>query len=209
MGMQDTITPVVTSAVVAERRTWATNCCGCCCDMRTAVIWVNVVSLIFTIPLALIFVSGTTAMNSVDFTDADADFYQNIEDDEVRDQTIEAMAQMNEMKGASNDIMAGVITMVVIRMICSVLGIYGATKYKPDLVAVCLVSFLNEFVFNAIVLNFLGLIMPGFFAYPHLFFIRELKRNAHAGHIAEHLPTVEMADVDEAIEPLPVQARIV
>eukprot|EP01083_Nonionella_stella_P009575 27522_1 len=99
--------------------------------------------------------------------------------------------------------------MVVIRMICSVLGIYGATKYKVWPVMVSLVAFLMEFVFNAVVLNFLGLIMPGFFAYPHLFFIRELKRNAHAGHIAENLPTVEMADVDEAIEPLPVQARIV
>eukprot|EP01083_Nonionella_stella_P275239 934685_1 len=145
MGMQDTTTPFAASAVLAERRTWATNCCGCCCDMRTAVIWVNVVSLIFTIPLALIFVSGTTAMNYVDFTDADADFYQNIEDDEVRDQTIEAM---DEMKGATNGIMAGVIAMVVIRMICSVLGIYGATKYRPDLVMVSLCAFLMEIVFN-------------------------------------------------------------
>ena len=93
--------------------------------------------------------------------------------------------------------------------ICSVLGIYGATKYKVWPVMVSLVAFLMEFVFNAVVLNFLGLIMPGFFAYPHLFFIRELKRNAHAGHIAENLPKVEMADVEEAIEPLPVQARIV
>ena len=203
--MQDTTTPVVASAVVAERRTWATNCCGCCCDMRTAVIWVNVVSLIFTIPLALIFVSSATAMNSVDFTDAD--FYQGIDDDEVAAQTAETMAQMNEMMGATNGIMAGVIAVVVIRMICSVIGIYGATKYKVWPVMVSLVAFLMEFVFNAVVLNFLGLIMPGFFAYPHLFFIRELKRNAHAGHIAENLPKVEMADVEEAIEPLPVQAR--
>jgi len=205
MGMQDTTSPVVASAVVAERRTWATNCCGCCCDMRTAVIWVNVVSLIFTIPLALIFVSSATAMNSVDFTDAD--FYQGIDDDEVAAQTAETMAQMNEMMGATNGIMAGVIAVVVIRMICSVIGIYGATKYKVWPVMVSLVAFLMEFVFNAVVLNFLGLIMPGFFAYPHLFFIRELKRNAHAGHIAENLPKVEMADVEEAIEPLPVQAR--
>jgi len=197
MGTHSTTT--VASAVVAEERTWATNCCGCCCDMRTAVIWVNIVSLILTVPLAMLFVGGTVAMNSVDMTDANSEFYENIEDDQLRDQTIEAMAQMED---SSNGIMAAAISIVVIRMLCSAIGIYGAVKYKVWPVMVSLVAYIVEFVSSAIMLNILGLIMPVFFAYPHFFFIRELKRNVHAADIAENLPKVEMAEVGQTVEPL-------
>ena len=206
MGTHSTTATTVASAVVAKERTWATNCCGCCCDMRTAVIWVNIVSLILTVPLAMLFVGSTVVINSVDMTDANSDFYQNIEDDQLRDQTIEAMAQM---KGSSNGIMIAVISLVVIRMLCSAIGIYGAVKYKIWPVMVSLVAYIAEFIVNIIAFNFLGLIMPAFFAYPHIFFIRELKRNIHAANIAENLPKVEMAEVDHTVEPLPVQARIV
>jgi len=201
-------TPVATppyataSAVVAEERTWATNCCGCCCDMRTAVIWVNVVSLILAVPGTMLLLAGTVAMNSVDMTDAD--LYENIEDDQLREQTIEAMSQMTD---ASKGIMAAIISAVAVHMLCSAIGIYGAVKYKVWAVVVSLVAYIAVFVLNAIALNFLGLLMPAFFAYPHYFFIRELKRNIHAIHIAENLPKVEMAEVSS--EPLPAEARIV
>ena len=175
--------------------------------MRTAVIWVNIVSLILTVPLAMLFVGGTVAMNSVDMTDANSDLYQNIEDDQIREQTIEAMAQM---KGSSNSAMVAAISLVVVRMLCSAIGIYGAIQYKVWPVVVSLVAYIAEFVINIIIFHIFGLIMPAFFAYPHFFFVRELKRNIHAADIAENLPKVEMADVGHiTVEPLPVQARIV
>ena len=200
-----THTATVSSAVAAQERTWATNCCGCCCDMRTAVIWVNVVSLILTAPVAMLFILAEVEMNSgIDLTGANSTFYQDNNDDQLRNQTIEAMAQIED---SSNSVIVTAISFVVIRMLCSAIGIYGAVKYKAWPVMVSLVVYILEFIVNIIISHFVGLIMPAFFVYPHFFFLRELKRNIH-GHAAE-LPGVEMAEAGHTVEPLTDQGRIV
>jgi hypothetical protein len=93
----------------------------------------------------------------------------NYDDDEVK-------ATMEEVGVA----MAGVsipliITLTVIRFLLNGAGIWGAVKYNQYAVGASLFAYGAEFILSLVHFNVSGLILNGFFAYPHVFLIKEIR----------------------------------
>jgi hypothetical protein len=132
---------------------------GGCCDVRRAVIIVNIISASFAF-IGLVtmgsFMAATSASSSVTY-----------DDDEVQ----EAMAAFNEASLS----MGVAIALIAIRMIANGLGIYGAVTYNIWLVGVSLLVYCFDFVMGAVTGNLIGLLMAALFAYPHFFFIKEVR----------------------------------
>lgn len=99
-------------------------------------------------------------------TNLDANDY---DDDEMK-AAIEGMdtAEMGGSIGLA-------IGMTLLRLLFNALGIYGAMMYKVWPVAGSLAVFALEFVFAMITVNIGGMVLFGFFAYPHYFLIQEMR----------------------------------
>ena len=54
-------------------------------------------------------------------------------------------------------------------------GIYGAVKFQYRPVAVALAAYSIQVFLHAVTFNIGGLLLAGFFLYPHVFFLKELK----------------------------------
>ena len=131
----------------------AHKCCGGCCDMRRAVIIVNIVNSVF---LALGLMSFGVAA-SVDGS--------NYDDDEVK----EAYTSLDNAG-------LGVLTAIIaVKLVISLLGIYGAFSYNVMLVGVSCAAYCLEALLALVTLNLATAFYCGFFAYPHFFFIREVR----------------------------------
>lgn len=64
---------------------------------------------------------------------------------------------------------------MVVRMMANGAGIYGAYIFDIRLVGVSLAAYALEAIFALLGFNLVGIIMAGFFAYPHVFFIKEVR----------------------------------
>ena len=129
------------------------KCCGGCCDMRRAVIIVNIINCTFLL-LAI--------MSLAAIKGADPDNYT---DDEVS----KALADVDgESVGA-------VIAISVIKLAINALGIYGALQYNIIMVGLSCAVYCIDFFFALLAVNIFGLLYAGFFAYPHFFYIKEVK----------------------------------
>mgnify|MGYP000570490204 CR=1 FL=1 len=89
-----------------------------------------------------------------------------IDDDEV----LEVYSEAGELKGVGL-----VITIMILRMMANGAGIYGAWTFNINFVGASLAAYCLEVLFAMISLNFTGFLYAGFFAYPHVFFIKEVK----------------------------------
>uniref|UniRef100_A0A7S2EL06 Uncharacterized protein n=1 Tax=Trieres chinensis TaxID=1514140 RepID=A0A7S2EL06_TRICV len=142
------------------------KCCGGCCDMRRAVIIVNIISVAFGV-LTIPFISlGYSVLNaSSDFSSAMTDA---MDDDEAK----QAFADVEKAAGAS---LGFLIFFTVAKLVCYSCGIYGAMSYNIWLVGISLVAYGLDFIYALTNGSILALLLPGFFAYPHVFFIKEVK----------------------------------
>ena len=92
--------------------------------------------------------------------------YVVVDDDVMED----AYAEMDELKG-----LGLVITFMIFRLICNACGIYGALTYNTKFVFVSLIAYSLEFILSLFNFGLVGLLVAGCFAYPHVFFIREVQ----------------------------------
>jgi hypothetical protein len=129
------------------------RCCGCCCDVRRAVIIVNTVNIV----ICLFALLGISVLSRIDPA--------TIDDDEARAK-IESISDMQIDMG---------IAEVVIQIICQSIGIYGAVCYNQYLVGVSLLCYVAIFIVDLVQLELLGAIAVAFFAYPSVFFIKQMR----------------------------------
>ena len=133
------------------------SCFGCCCDMRRAVIIVNIIMLVLTFLTAIFTIAGVEFLreNSQLFTD-----------DEVQ----EAAEELESVP------LALLFVLLLVECFFFAFGIIGALKYVKWMVYVALAGYVLSFVANIIYLNIGALVLGALFAYPHLFFIREMDK---------------------------------
>ena len=82
----------------------------------------------------------------------------------------EAYTEIDELKGYGL-----IVGFMVVRLICNALGIYGAHSFDARWVSVSLAAYVVEFVFGLLRFDLVGLVVSAFFAYPHVFFIQEVR----------------------------------
>ena len=127
---------------------------GCMCDMRRAVIIVNIISLTFVIigMIAFIVVSSPKYREQYDdHEDAQEDF-----DD------------LDEYRGA-------IIALLIISFFIHISGIVGGVRFSRWMVLMTGVWLSLGCFFNLLGLNFIAAVVYGLFAYPHFIFFREIQ----------------------------------
>jgi hypothetical protein len=124
------------------------SCCGGCCDMRRAVIVVNTISI-------AMYVINIFAISTVDRVEFDDDVME------------EAIVQFP---------VGWMISIMFAEIMCYAIGIWGAASFSLWQVYVALGMYMITIIFNAIVLNFIALLVAGFFAYPHVYLVQEIKK---------------------------------
>ena len=132
------------------------RCCGGCCDMRRAVIIVDAVGIFICIFYAIYFAILAKVVEETDSPTFDA---------QTKDQVEGMMIKMEHV----------FLTLMAIKIPLNGLGIYGAVKFKFWPVGVALAAYTVEFIIDMFAFNIGGLLLAGFFAYPHVVFLRELK----------------------------------
>ena len=161
-------------ATTEDNCNWSTKCCGCCCDMRQSVIAVNMISIGMLVMAIVLQIVG-----SFD-TELDDDIIQEI-----------------------NKIFVPVfIAVYIVFAIFNSLGIYGAYKNKIWPVVIALGGHIAYFGISVFMVDLVGTILSLFFAYPHIFFIRELKQkrnstSSNGNANANVTDNVEMAEIED------------
>jgi hypothetical protein len=131
------------------------SCCGGCCDMRRAVILCNMISILF----AFLSLAGLEVLKAAIKAGGEMD-------DDVTKQASAAM----------KDFPIGVmILFMVVQCACYSMGVLGAISFTQWQVIVALVCHAILAGINLVSFNIPGILMAGFFAYPHVFFIKELR----------------------------------
>jgi hypothetical protein len=123
------------------------SCCGGCCDMRRAVIIVDMLMICFLI----LDIIGMTGMSNMD---------------EVEDE------QYEERETSYG----GLIFIFLIEVVCFSIGVWGGVTLSWVHVAVALTLYVITIVLNLIVFNAAAIFLACCFAYPHVFLIREIKK---------------------------------
>ena len=131
---------------------------GCCCDTRRAVIIVNIVMLCFTLLAGISLVAGVELVDSVA---AQAD------DDQVE----EAAKQLSSLP------IGFFVFLIFLQAVLYVFGIMGAINYTKWMVVAAIVGYVLSFISNLLQLSIFGMFFSGLFAYPHVFFIKEMNQN--------------------------------
>jgi len=138
------------------------RCCGRngsgCCDMRRAVVIVNAVDIAICLFYALYF---AIAAEVVEETPDDAYDRSGTTKDEVEWMVV----KMEHV----------FIILSAVKIPLNSCGIYGAVKFQYRPVAVALVAYSIQVFFHAVTMNIGGFFLAGFFLYPHVLFLRELK----------------------------------
>mmetsp|Transcript_7748 Transcript_7748/g.12827 ORF Transcript_7748/g.12827 Transcript_7748/m.12827 type:complete len:190 (+) Transcript_7748:93-662(+) len=132
------------------------KCCGGCCDTKRAVIVVNIIN-IGVILMAVFSILATRSMSQQ--TDAVYD------DDEVQ----AALAAFSEAPIGIFLAVSGVKACI------SLAGIMGAIKYNVVLTGIAAAAFCFDAVVALIAFNVVGVVYAALFAYPHFFFIKEVR----------------------------------
>ncbi|KAL7570180.1 hypothetical protein ACA910_020016 [Epithemia clementina (nom. ined.)] len=134
------------------------KCCGGCCDMRRAVIVVDTVNVCVVALQLMSILAVTTASANMD---VDA-----VDDDSVK----QALQDLPDVK------MGAVYAILGINIVCSALGIMGALKYSTWMVGTAGAWYFVMSILSLIGLNIAGVIYNGFFAYPHVFLVQEIRK---------------------------------
>uniref|UniRef100_A0A7S0AVY1 Uncharacterized protein n=1 Tax=Minutocellus polymorphus TaxID=265543 RepID=A0A7S0AVY1_9STRA len=159
-GSVDRYDMLVSAEVAAAGRMGLSQghrCCGRngsgCCDMRRAVVIVNVVDTAICVFYAIYF-----AILAVD-----VEKIYGGEDGK------------SDIEGLMVNLEHWFIFLSAIKIPLNGLGIYGAVKFKYRPVAAALAAYSLQFALNVYSINIGGLLLTGFFAYPHVVFLKELK----------------------------------
>jgi len=131
------------------------KCCGSCCDMRRAVIIVNIINAVL-LTMGIFSVLAARHMSS----QVDA-----VDDDELAN----ALEEFNSLP------IAALLVIQISKILVSILGIFGAIRFNIYMVGIAMAAYVFDAVFALIGLNIAGLLFAGFFAYPHGFFIKEVR----------------------------------
>jgi hypothetical protein len=124
------------------------TCCGTCCDVRRAVIIVNLVSMCFLV-LGLIGIAAFVNQDSV------------------------RLRVVNQLDDAGFRV-AVCFTMMV-QMIFYALGVYGAVTFNECYLRAALLTYVVMFVFDMVAFKRIAAIVHWLFAYPHYFLIKEIR----------------------------------
>ena len=130
------------------------RCFGGCCDMRRAVIIVNLVSLLLATIDVIYFAMESSFLS-----------HNKIFQDDDVEREIESEMHLAEHV---------MILALIFTIPFNGAGVYGAMKFKIWPVAVSLSLYALRFVVLFFSWN-PGCLLPFFFAYPHVFFIKEVK----------------------------------
>jgi hypothetical protein len=142
------------------------RCCGRngsgCCDMRRAVVIVNVVDIAICIFYALYFALLAEAV-------------EETPDDAFNGGGGGGGTSKAQIEGVMIRMEHVFIILSAIKIPLNGLGIYGALKFKHWPVMVALVAYSIQVFLHVFSFSFGGLLLSGFFAYPHVVFLKELK----------------------------------
>jgi len=133
------------------------KCCGGCCDMRRAVIIVNLVNVVL-LTLGLLSALATRKL-------ANNGYAPDTDDDEFA-------AALEEFKNLP---WPTLIALQTLKIVLSIVGIAGAFKFNHILVALSMASYVFDAIMALIGFNVAGLLYAASFAYPHGFFIKEVR----------------------------------
>lgn len=131
------------------------SCCGGCCDMRRAVVFVNLINIFFTILVVFLLTLTESFSQHAD---------EIYDDDAVKD----VMHKFNEMP------IGLLIGVMVIKIVMNVVGVVGAVNFNIYMVAVSAAVYLFMAAIALIALNPFVFVYAGCFAYPHFVFIHEV-----------------------------------
>lgn len=137
-----------TGTVIAVKNKQGHSCCGGCCDVRRAVIIVDII-MIF-----LLFIDIAGIMTITKQRDL-------LDDDEVQ----EAIEDSHGTWG---------IIMFVIEIVLLCVSIWGAVSYSTPKVVVGLGLFSIGCLMSLVQFNLPGALLTGLFAYPHYFLYHEI-----------------------------------
>lgn len=132
------------------------RCCGGCCDVRRATIVVDIIHA------CLIGMSLMSVLAAHNLASSNAVVY---DDDTMA-------AALDEFK---NQPMGVFLASTAIQVVAALCGIAGAVKFNVPLVGVAAASYVVQIILALIRLDVIGLIYPGFFLYPHVFLIKEMR----------------------------------
>jgi hypothetical protein len=125
---------------------------GCCCDMRRAVVIVNVMNICFALlGIAMYYLLSRDG------------FSENFDDDLTK----------YELEAISN-YKSRAIAFGIVSVLCSLIGIYGAVQYSNWTVVLAAVYYCISGLTKIVPSDLSGMLMAGIFAYPHFVFIKEL-----------------------------------
>ena len=131
------------------------KCCGSCCDVRRAVIVVNIVNIVnmlWVIFAMIVFQKTASTMTY---------------DDDTQQAAIDVVANMP---------LGLMIAIWLVSAVFSAVGIAGALLYNKWLVGVSGVFFCLSMIPDIMALNIPGIVYKGFFAYPHYFLVKEINQ---------------------------------
>ena len=131
------------------------SCCGCCCDTRRAVIIVNLIMICFNVLSTLILITGIDLL---------VEGAAQADDDTVKNTATELKVFPEVL----------FVIWVCLQILFNVLGILGAINYSKWMIVATLLGYILSFIGNLLELNLAGMILSGFFAYPHYFFLSEM-----------------------------------
>jgi len=132
------------------------KCCGGCCDVRRAVIIVNIVQAV------LVFMAMMSVLTMHKMSAQAQDLY---DDDEV--------AKMMSDFGSLP--VGALIAILVVKAIGAVIGIIGGIKFNMYMTGIAGAIYAISCVVSIVFLDLPGAIYAGFFAYPHYFLVKEIR----------------------------------
>jgi len=151
--------------ITSNTNKYHTNFMGCCCDFRRAVIVVNGITLVLQI-LTMVGVAFLPKYLENNLDDIEA----NIADDAARDQ-VDTFA-----KGGDLTSLVIIVEVVeIIGLFFSVIGIYGALKFKRWAITTALCFYSIRMLLQLISIRSFGgvfvLFVFGLWVYPHVYML--------------------------------------
>lgn len=151
-------------------------CCGVCCDLVRGCIIVNSCKIVMNILQILLPALGFTDF-LIDTINFDA-FAKAFDDDEVM-QSVQGERKINTF----------VTVVTVCSILFSIVGILGASKFRPCLVLTTGIWYCIDAIRCAVTLQWINIAVNGCFAYPHIALflaLRSGKMSRERYHIEKH-----------------------
>ena len=133
--------------------------CGCCCDMRRAVIIVDIIYLILLAIQVFLYVLVLTLGDDVVAVHNDDDF---IYDDDFDYGDVASSARQ-------------MIAITCLEIVLVGIAVYGAISFSASKVFVGLITYSIGIFVSFALMSLVGLLINGFFVFPHLFLYMEIK----------------------------------